>query len=275
MKKIIFLIIFLLFVPAIYAPSKNNAELFTNKPFVIGGKTITLISLTDEKILIDIDGSKRIIKASGRTIAEGISFEVVSIFEDEERINSYVKFDISMDYTCGNNKCEEDENKDICCKDCGCDNDLFCLNNICIEGNCGENKHCDDGDSCTVDKCEDNYCINKPVTECKSNDECCPQGCSYYQDKDCPEPLEIPEPACEDGAIQHRSYCENNTWKDLKDAGESCINDYECISSYCNYEKCFEVETLLAGHSILPAPEKKNLFHNLLDFILSFFSKTH
>jgi len=273
MKKIIFLIIFLLFIPAIYAPSKNNVELFINDPFVLGGKTITLISLTDEKILLDIDGSKNIIKSFGATEKEGISFRIVSIFLDEERINSYVKFNISMDYTCGNNKCEEDENKDICCKDCGCDNGSICFKNICIEGNCGENKQCDDGNSCTVDKCLDNYCINEPITECKNKDKCCPEGCSYYNDKDCPAPPKPPEIVCEDGAIQHRSYCENNTWRDLKEIGEFCINDYECFSSYCNYEKCFEVKTLLTGRSMLPTPGKKNLFHKMLDFILSLFSE--
>jgi hypothetical protein len=274
MKKIIFLIIFLLFVPAVYAPSINNVEILINDPFVIGGKTITLLSLTDEKILLDIDGSKKIIKAYGRTKAEDISFTIVGIFLDEEKVNTYVKFNISMDYVCGNNICEEGENNEICCKDCSCSNDSICLNNKCIEGNCGEDKDCDDGISCTVDGCLDNYCVNELITECKDNDGCCLEDCNYYNDKDCEAPPPLPEIECEDGTIQHRSYCKNNSWIFLKEAGEICESDYECSSGYCNYEKCFEVETILTGRSMFPTPEKKNLFHKLLDLILSFFSKT-
>ncbi|MFC1801490.1 right-handed parallel beta-helix repeat-containing protein [Nanoarchaeota archaeon] len=34
---------------------------------------------------------------------------------------------------CGNNICEEDENSDNCCKDCGCLSDYNCVDNLCVE----------------------------------------------------------------------------------------------------------------------------------------------
>ncbi|OYT43406.1 MAG: hypothetical protein B6U88_01120 [Candidatus Aenigmarchaeota archaeon ex4484_56] len=55
---------------------------------------------------------------------------------------------------------------------------------------CFTDSDCNDGDSCTEDKCENagttgSYCDNTPITICRDDDGCCPSGCSAANDNDC------------------------------------------------------------------------------------------
>lgn len=47
---------------------------------------------------------------------------------------------------------------------------------------------CDDGSACTTDTCSDDIgaCLYEPKTACVSDDGCCPAGCDYTNDNDCP-----------------------------------------------------------------------------------------
>ncbi len=66
-----------------------------------------------------------------------------------------------------------------------------CENKVCRESpKCGNDGECDDGDSCTIDRCGYGgligYCDHTEITECKSGlDGCCPAGCDYTTDEDC------------------------------------------------------------------------------------------
>jgi len=269
-KKVIPFIIFLLIIPIIYAPSKNNVELFINENVVVGGKTITFLSLTKDKILLDIDGSKKIISSSEPSRADGISFTVVETFLDEEIEHIYIKLNISMSYTCGNNKCEALEDERICCKDCGCRNNEteVCVNNQCILIECKIDEECKDNNSCTIDKCEDYKCVNEPITSCKNNDGCCPTNCTYSNDNDCSSPTKI----CEENEVKNNMYCKNNEWNPQKQLNQQCTKNYECLSNFCKNNKCSEIEKQLEQDPLLPSPERKTIFQKILDFIVSLFS---
>ena len=275
MKKAILIpfIIFPLIIPIIYAPSKNNVELSINENVVVGGKTITLISLTSTRILLEIDGSKKIIDSSGISTADGIKFSIAETFLDEEIRNIYVKLNISMDYTCGNNKCETEENEQICCKDCGCKNNETeaCVSNQCILIECKEDEKCKDNNSCTLDQCKDYTCVNELITSCKNNDNCCPVNCTYAKDNDCPAPP-APSKICEEGEVKNKQYCKNNMWNPQKQLTNLCTQNYECLSNFCKDNKCSEIEEQPEPEPLLPSPERKTVFQIILDFIVGLFS---
>ena len=72
-----------------------------------------------------------------------------------------------------------------------CEDGRFCtINDICQSGKCvaGLVRACDDNNFCTADSCDiaSDACINTPITTCASGDGCCPAGCSYETDVDCP-----------------------------------------------------------------------------------------
>lgn len=53
---------------------------------------------------------------------------------------------------------------------------------------CSTGSECNDNDSCTKDACEGSpkKCKNVQISACTSNDSCCPAGCYYTDDNDCP-----------------------------------------------------------------------------------------
>jgi hypothetical protein len=76
---------------------------------------------------------------------------------------------------CGDGTCNVDEDCETCESDCG----------VCPE--CTSAVDCDDGNSCTIDTCDTEECIQTPITLCDSvnGDGCCPAGCDESTDSDC------------------------------------------------------------------------------------------
>ena len=61
---------------------------------------------------------------------------------------------------------------------------------------CYSDSDCDDGDPCTIDTCVNPgtpsaYCLHEPIVSCGDSDGCCPPGCDYTTDNDCPRPSNI------------------------------------------------------------------------------------
>lgn len=91
---------------------------------------------------------------------------------------------------CGNGVCEEGEGCGICAIECPCGSGTVCCENACAAAACTSDAQCNDNDKCTRDVCANNgtcsaACqhIAKP---CYGGDGCCPAGCDYVQDNDCP-----------------------------------------------------------------------------------------
>ena len=74
-----------------------------------------------------------------------------------------------------------------------CEDGQFCtVRDTCQYGVCttGSTQSCDDNNSCTIDSCDEtnDMCVNAPITTCSGSaiDGCCPAGCTYETDVDCP-----------------------------------------------------------------------------------------
>jgi len=93
-------------------------------------------------------------------------------------------------------QCNDDDGCCLAACNANTDNDCnpFCGNNITEEGEtCDGNcpTSCDDQDPCTVDALNGTpgdcnvTCTTQPLTECINYDQCCPHGCSHFNDADC------------------------------------------------------------------------------------------
>ncbi len=62
----------------------------------------------------------------------------------------------------------------------------FYIENNSGKISCENDLSCDDGNSCTLDYCNEmNNCVNSDVVLCYHNDGCCPNGCTPENDNDC------------------------------------------------------------------------------------------
>ena len=129
--------------------------------------------------------------------------------------------DFDIDKCDFDKSCDEDENKESCCYDCGCDSGFKCTDNKCIktEG-CNNNQECDDKNPCTEESCEQGKCTYETKEGCQLDNKCVEEGSAYKVD-DTP------------------SYCLEG-WHNQKEKDESCENNYECLSNKCKKDKCYE-----------------------------------
>jgi hypothetical protein len=291
MRKIMFLILFLLCIPAIYAPSKSNVELFTNQNVTVGGRVIKFVSLTQNKILLEIDGSRKISDFADEFRIDWINFAVVDYNLDDLAEFTYVKLNISMDYDCGDKDCEAVEKQmGYCCRDCGCrDNSTeACVGNRCILIECREDANCTDNNTCTTDKCSNYQCVYEEIILCEGNDGCCPVNCNSSNDNDCTETIlnslnasvtealnktqpnasEDSSRGCEEGEIANNTYCRDSRWNAQKNPGDLCVEDYECITGFCRGNECSNEDK----DPFASSAEKKTIFQKLVELIKGLFS---
>ena len=92
---------------------------------------------------------------------------------------------------CGNGVCEANETCDSCPADCGCSGGELCCNAVCKTAACTSNTQCITGHNACINYVCDNpntcsaACTQRNKT-CMNGDFCCPQGCDYMTDNDCP-----------------------------------------------------------------------------------------
>lgn len=115
-------------------------------------------------------------------------------------------------------------------------------------GECLRDSECDDSDSCTVDSCSGTpkKCSNTAVVSCISNDDCCPTGCSYNDDNDCPAQDECSTDSdCDDGSASTKDECKGTPKTCYHTTITSCIDNDNYCPSNCNYNNdndCPEVD---------------------------------
>jgi uncharacterized protein (TIGR03790 family) len=92
---------------------------------------------------------------------------------------------------CGDGMCAIGENCSNCAQDCGCTNGKACCLNSCIQPICNSDLDCADASPCTTDTCMNAgtctaSCKHTTKLLCANNDSCCPTGCVFWDDNDCP-----------------------------------------------------------------------------------------
>ena len=132
---------------------------YTGDSFESDGRIITVEKISQNSAVISINGIKMLIGVGDKKNENGVDIELMNIFyvsEPEAR-----NVDLSINITgirCGDEKCEEGENSENCCMDCGCLENYKCKDNKCVYSpppECRKHEECDDGDPETIDLCVD------------------------------------------------------------------------------------------------------------------------
>ncbi|MFA5175761.1 MAG: hypothetical protein WC413_00675 [Candidatus Nanoarchaeia archaeon] len=275
-KSLIYAFAFLFLMNLVFAldwsniTAKDLGFIDAGQKVVENGKTITLVSTGGTKAIFNVDGELKAITTDG--VVSGVWIAVDGVFDDPAR--AMVK--IYVPFNCGDAICDDNESYRNCCTDCNCSKKSeSCISNQCSDkslNKCEFDWDCSDNISCTKDTCEGSpaECKFVKITECKKADGCCPAGCIYQYDKDCPKPDQCKTDVdCDDkspctidycagdprkvcihnsteegcglegkcvpiGSITNKTYCENITWVEQKQDLENCTKSYECINSCSN-----------------------------------------
>lgn len=217
----IFLILIILILSTLaYAASQRLEE---GESKVIEGKTITVQSINQDILVIDVDGVNGFIENDSKKVINGAEITIEEIFLGFNP--DFVDISVKILATCGDNICDlEYEDNSICCTDCGCTNNEtnICLDNQCVKkelNECLSNTECDDKNKTSLDSCEGlpRKCVNKPYT-------CDVNGTNTCDDKDSNTKDE-----CIDGI------CSFTPYEDLATCSteEDCNDDDDCTEDIC------------------------------------------
>jgi hypothetical protein len=182
----------------VYSATTQEVNLGRGDSVSVYGRNITLLSVSYESLLVEIDGKKYIYSKDDLENNDGVEIAVDLIYEANKYRNLSVDLTVTVYYRCGNVNCEIGESSSNCCSDCNCSvSSYICFKNKCLNPKllkCSSDSECDDYNNCTMDLCGSSYissssgtveCSNEEITGCISGDGCCPGSCSYTQDSDC------------------------------------------------------------------------------------------
>ncbi len=261
----ILLVITLFLIPISTAKLFPEQYLESKKGKLFNGKNVTFIAAGEKGVnfIFEVDGIKSIIRSG--EILNGVKIEICSIFPNAVVAN------ITVDFFCGDGVCETTENKEVCCKDCGCEEGKTCFQNRCVKKECIIDSDCEDYDNCTIDSCEEYLCVHTKIEKCQNNDGCCPKNCNEKNDNDCVA-IECrndqdckKEDPCIVGFCNNTKcsftkllgypynntclkvnetieeyYCSNEGLKKRKKVDSKCKSNFECLSNICFNGKCVE-----------------------------------
>lgn len=234
------LVIFLILISITIVKAVTvDKEIYIEKGEIVSvdGKVITLVGISGGKLLVEVDGKTGVVEY-GETF-NGVNFKFIESFGNAINMN------VSINFTCGNGDCGDNESPEVCCKDCECGYGFECVENQCVEEGveCTEDEDCDDEIDCTTNKCDANVCVYESIIDCLDDDSCCPSICTIDSDNDCVlcggSQCELNGTCYDVGVINNGTYCFNTDWFDVKELGTHCDSDYECLSGICN-ENCVE-----------------------------------
>ena len=170
------------------------------------GHAIKLKGIRIDKAVVSVDRESGIFEIGEEKVLSGVKVKLNDLFYAGDREGN-VKLSVSALYICGDGQCNGQENKETCCRDCGCNTGYDCEDNKClihVENECNddsdcddnnentldkcsggrpkkcthigssiceEDSDCDDSDSCTTDKCRNNDCFNDAIPNCVSGKE--------------------------------------------------------------------------------------------------------
>lgn len=189
-RCVIVSLIFLLILSSVSASvTLRQAEVYE-----IGNKELVVGSIRADKAKITVDGVKNIISIGEKKEINGVDISVESIFYVDQPEERTVTVVMSLAFYCGDGNCDtgQNESKDSCCGDCGCNPGFVCSDSVCkseaqVEkeeeeeeakraDKCQKDIDCDDNDPDTDDICKSipgkpNTCLHMPPI-CKTDIEC-------------------------------------------------------------------------------------------------------
>lgn len=183
MKKEVLFILFLVFT--IFLFNKFYITGFTmlkiDEGIDVSGKFVTIKQISSGSIIVDVSGVSNIVSTTSPKEINGVRITINEIFFVDEKEGRFVKLSLESLYECGDGKCEHDETKESCCKDCGCSLGYICENNKCVlkatsseHDECQDWEDCEDDNDLTIDRCEGNpkKCVHIEYYQCTTNKDC-------------------------------------------------------------------------------------------------------
>ena len=174
MKKLILVALFTLILLSIVIAEEFTLNKGETKS--IDGKQIKLITATEARAVIEVNGIKKILVEGSTETVEGLELILISVmhFDDELQqatiqTNVIGSSSVDIPVTCGDDICETKE-RGSCCIDCSCEESSSCNEetNQCIRDQCNSYTECNDNDPCTKDRCKGTpkECRHDTITGC-------------------------------------------------------------------------------------------------------------
>jgi hypothetical protein len=256
--------LFLIIIPAVCSVTKEDINLEAGESIVVGGRNFTLVFIgSNNMMLMKIDNKEHILSTNKTEYINGIYIYPGDYYEETRWHNKSIDLNISMNYTCGNSRCETSwENSENCCIDCNCSANYTCYEKKCVKSEfiqCYRDSDCKDENECTKDYCAEfpKRCYHDKIIECRHGDGCCPLNCTAIDDEDC----YVEKPKCKTDA-------------DCNDDNANTIDKCSKMTSWCFYtlnetKEKVEVDEI-TGKTVI-AVENKGLFRKLLDWFRELF----
>ncbi|MDP2908667.1 MAG: hypothetical protein Q8N77_02575 [Nanoarchaeota archaeon] len=267
-KALLVVILFLVLASSAF----SSVTLRQGEAYSVGDKEIIVENIRPDKAVIGVGGVKSIISVGEQKEVNGIDILVEGVFYVDQPEERTVIVVMSVAFYCGDGNCDtgQNETKENCCKDCGCNSGYVCSDNVCKseaqvkkeqeeeeeknEDKCSSNADCDDNNPFTEDICKSTAgkpkkCLNIPPI-CKTDLECDDQ-----------------DPCTVDRCVNQD--CFNTEVPDY----DACLEKQEVTETGEKKEVAPEIvqdsgkETELEGF----IKEEKNLFSKVLDFFLGLF----
>lgn len=206
LKYFILGLIFLLLISYV----TSSVTLRQGEVYEVQSKELVVENVGSDKIKVNVDGVKNIINVGEQKEVNGVDILVVIVFYDDIPGERTVEVVMSIAFYCGDGNCDtgQNESKENCCEDCGCNPGYVCSDSVCktesqVEkekaeeeakkiGECEKDIDCDDNDPNTEDTCiskpgKPNKCLHlSPICQtdidCDDQDPCTVDRCV---DNDC------------------------------------------------------------------------------------------
>lgn len=257
---------FLLLVSSV----SSSVTLKQGEVYETGKKELIVENIKSDMIKVNVDSIKNIISVGEQKEVNGVNILVESVFYVDEPEDRTATVSISMAFYCGDKACDMDQNetKENCCEDCGCNPGYVCSDSMCkteaqVEreqeeeadqrrDKCIADTDCDDNDSTTEDFCQrrpgkPNRCFHIPQI-CQTDSDC--------EDQD---------PCTVDRCVTND--CFNTKMPEYID----CLKKQEALDAEEEEESTISEEPSTEEIGKEPVKKEKGLFSRIILFFLNLF----
>lgn len=180
MNKKLFVLILITIM--IFANLSYATIVYMGDTFESGDKTITVVKISQNNAVFDVEGVKNIILKGEKKTINGVNIEVMNVFYVDEPESRNVDIAVSgtvsgtTSSTSNTNAEEEDTSGDECWQASDCDDNNPETTDLCmgtpkkcknlIIKECETSEDCNDDNKCTRDECKNNECFNTKLSDC-------------------------------------------------------------------------------------------------------------